>query len=169
MNVCCNKCEDNVVWANNRFFLAQDPYETPLAFCPFCGRPFGGDAADAKVRVCFDVDGVLAKNDPRVPYREREPYSFVREQLTKLRDMGVTIVIQTARHMRKTGGNQASARDCGLAELVDWLDKHNLPYDEVYMGKASARLYADDRGVRVDSNNGVNDWNNLEREVEGLL
>jgi nucleoside 2-deoxyribosyltransferase len=118
-----------------------------------------GPDAEPKLRVCFDVDGVLCDDsDPKVPYARRPPYPFARECLQRLRACGHTIVLQTARYMGKCDGDQQKAREAGLLELRTWCRDNDIPHDEIYFGKAAAHVYFDDRGGRVESNKGPSDW-----------
>jgi len=145
-----------------------------ISFCPFCGWdlsvPFPAQSLEELLAhiagldlngrtVCFDVDGVLCDHrDQSIPYEERPPYPKAVAILQALKAAGCRLHIQTARYMQKHDGNQGKARDSGWMELRWWLDKHAIPYDEVYMGKASAHIYADDRGCRVESDKGIIDW-----------
>ena len=43
--------------------------------------------------------------------------------------------------------------------LFDWLDKHEIPYDEVWFGKPLADLYIDDKGYRFDN------WNDVVKDL----
>ena len=114
------------------------------------------------MRICFDVDGVLADpGDPWRPYHLRDPYPWVSEKLWGLSNQGHIIILQTARYMGKRDGNQSLAHAEGYVELIDWCYKHNIPHDEIYLGKASADLYVDDRGCRVESKKGMVDWEKI--------
>lgn len=105
------------------------------------------------MRICFDVDGVICDDsDQSVSYPERLPYPWVKEHLDRLKSNGHTLVFQTARYMTKYDGNQRKAHEFGYDELELWFEKHGLPFDELYLGKASANVYVDDRGCRVNSN-----------------
>lgn len=110
-------------------------------------------------RLCIDVDGVLAI--PKGDYCERKPYPFVRDYLLKLRERGFTLVICTARYMSLFDGDQTLARERGWAELRDWLIRYEIPYDQIYLGKPSSKLYLDDRAFTVQSELGECDWESL--------
>lgn len=165
-------------WGSPQDFLVP----VKVRFCPFCGwdlsvnpnEPFA-DALERVLcspdcepkRLCFDVDGVLCddrgtdghwSSPTERPYAGRKPYPWASPLLKKLRAHGHTVVVQTARYMNKFDGDQEKVRTYGLMELKNWLNEHDIPYDEVYMGKASANLYIDDRGCRVESNAGTTEW-----------
>jgi capsule biosynthesis phosphatase len=107
-------------------------------------------------RLCFDVDGVTAKGG--FPYDKCVPYDGVVERIKKLKAAGHTIIFQTARYMAKCDGDQAKARLRGYQELKWWLQENDIPFDEIYFGKASADMYSDDRGCRIESELGNTHW-----------
>jgi hypothetical protein len=158
---CCAAALANVVRYDDHYVLAHDQHRTLLAYCPFCGarfgsapfRPLAGDA------LTFDVDGVLCDNsDESVPYRDRKPYPHAVAYLRALSDAGVAIHLMTARYMRKFKGDAAAAREHGLGELRGWLERHRVSFDTITMGKPSSLRYYDDKGVRLDSNEGITPW-----------
>lgn len=149
-------------------------YTPEFKFCPFCGWdlsvavPTESNWACTLAslltsgpprRLCFDVDGVFCDHaDPNLPYARRSPYPRAVEVARALKMAGHTLVFQTARYMNLYRGDQRAAGDAGRGELEDWLVRHGIPYHEIYLGKASADLYVDDRGCRVESDRGTVDW-----------
>jgi capsule biosynthesis phosphatase len=121
--------------------------------------------AEVDVRVVVDVDNVLA--NPKGPdglvmeYADREPYPFVRDYMLRLRAEGYRLIVQTARGMNRFKGDQERARIYGMVELKRWLDKWEIPYDEIFFGKSGGICYVDDRAFRVESDKGVGDWDRL--------
>jgi capsule biosynthesis phosphatase len=101
-------------------------------------------------RICFDVDGVIADDDGQPSYPGRRPFPQALCAMGLLKQLGNTIIIHTARYMRRFCGDQQRAHAAGYWELVRWLDQHHVPYDEIYLGKPSADLYIDDRGKQLD-------------------
>lgn len=116
--------------------------------------------ADTSVplRICFDMDGVIAVIAGE--YTNRLPFLRTIEIIQKLKAAGHIICIQTARYMFKRKGNQQEADQYGRPELVAWLEKYEVPYDELYFGKVPADLYVDDRGCRVEAAKYMEDWEN---------
>jgi capsule biosynthesis phosphatase len=114
---------------------------------------------DVKLRLCFDVDGLIAQEEGNKPYEGREPHAYSVAQIRLLKAAGHTIIFQTARGMSQHGGVlETKTRRAYMAVLMDWLTQHKVPYDEVYTGKASADMYMDDRGCRVRGSEGSIDW-----------
>lgn len=173
---CCEQGKDQLWFdaADGSWCCGTGMYDVntdPIKFCPFCGhdlsRPAFASLEDALASlltseprdIVFDVDGVLCDDrDPSVPYADRKPYPWVAATLTALRAAGHTIVVQTARYMKKFDGDQRRAAQYGGQELRWWLREHGIPFDEAYLGKASGHIYADDRGCRVASNGGTTGW-----------
>ncbi len=152
-------------------YTPDGDYACWFRFCPYCGHDLSLpvfaslEAATASLltgppqRICFDVDGVLCDDsDPSVPYDDRPPYPWVAGTLVDLQAAGHTIVIHTARHMRKFDGDRDKASAYGGEKLWFWLNRHSIPHDELHMGKPSADYYLDDRGVCVASNAGTLPW-----------
>lgn len=125
-----------------------------------CLPSFEDILADTSIplRICFDVDGVLAVINGE--YANRMIFRQTADIIQKLKDAGHTICIQTARYMFKRNGNQQEADEHGRLELVAWLEKHHIPYDELYFGKVPADIYVDDRGCRVEASKYMEDWEN---------
>jgi capsule biosynthesis phosphatase len=119
-----------------------------------------------KKRVCFDVDGTVCDDsDQSVPYADRKPYPRAVEAIRKLAEAGHTIIFSTARYMNRFDGDQQKATEYGRLELVRWLNEHGIPHHEVYMGKASAHIYADDRAFLINSTGDGLCWRLLEGVV----
>ena len=65
--------------------------------------------------------------------------------------MGFEIVICTSRNMRTYSGNIGKINANTLPVIIDWLNRHEVPYDEIYTGKpwcGTEGFYVDDRAVR---------------------
>lgn len=73
------------------------------------------------------------------------------EQLRNYKQKGFEIVISTARNMRTYEGNVGKINIHTLPIIIEWLDKHQVPYDEILVGKpwcGHDGFYIDDRAVR---------------------
>lgn len=115
------------------------------------------------MRICIDLDGVIAdfKREGQT-YADVEPIPGAIEKLTSLKESGHYIIIQTARHMKTCGANVGlvSARVGKIT--LDWLEQHQIPYDEIYFGKPWAQVYIDDNAYRFSS------WETIGNSGEGL-
>ncbi len=102
-------------------------------------------------RLVIDLDGTLTVDAPGVPYPDKPPNLPVIERLREYRAAGFEIVIATARNMRTHAGNIGRINALTLPVILAWLDRHQVPYDEVHVGKPWAGhegFYVDDRAVR---------------------
>ena len=101
------------------------------------------------MKISIDVDGVvcgLRRADQT--YADLEPLPGAAEKMKRLKDAGHYLILCTARHMATCNSNVGLvvARQ-GLA-LLEWLKKHEIPYDELWFGKPHADVYIDDNAYR---------------------
>lgn len=103
-------------------------------------------------RICIDLDGVIAgfKRNGET-YADVSPIAGAREKLEALKQNGYYIIIQTARHMKTCEGNLGLVNAKISKITLDWLEKHRIPYDEIYFGKPWAHIYVDDNAFRFNS------------------
>ncbi len=101
-------------------------------------------------KLIIDLDGTLtAANTSN--YNEVLPRLDVIEQVRNYKDKGFEIVISTARNMRTHRGNVGKINIHTLPIIVEWLDRHDIPYDEIIVGKpwcGHEGFYVDDRAIR---------------------
>lgn len=102
--------------------------------------------------IVIDVDGTLCDEKQKGQnYIDLKPNSEMVLKLRKYKDKGFYIVMDTARNMRTHQGNIGRINADTLKTMLKWLDMHEIPYDEVHVGKpwAGARgFYVDDRTIR---------------------
>ena len=114
-------------------------------------------------RICFDLDGVICElKRPEESYFDVLPKPGAVEYLNKLKENGDYIIIHTARHMKTCEGNVGKVIQRVGKQTIDWLEKYNIPYDELYFGKPWAEIYIDDNGFRFT------DWTNMPLNSEDL-
>lgn len=102
-------------------------------------------------RLVIDIDGVLAQKHPSKEYENLEPDENVLCRLREYSDRGFYIILYTARNMRTYEGRIGKINANTAPVLVDWLDKHDIPYDELRLGKpwcGHEGFYVDDRAIR---------------------
>lgn len=101
-------------------------------------------------KLIVDLDGTITLgNNPN--YLEVSPNEDVVERLREYRNKGFSIVISTARNMRTYEGNVGEINIHTLPIILKWLDKHQVPYDEVLVGKpwcGFEGFYIDDKAIR---------------------
>ncbi|EGU36708.1 hypothetical protein VII00023_01110 [Vibrio ichthyoenteri ATCC 700023] len=101
-------------------------------------------------KLIVDLDGTLTQANTS-DYKNVLPRLEVIAQLQQYKDNGFEIVISTARNMRTYEGNVGKINIHTLPTITEWLDKHNVPYDEILVGKpwcGHDGFYIDDRAVR---------------------
>lgn len=102
----------------------------------------------------FDLDGTICKEKEKGThysyFADVEPVAEVVEKMRELHDAGHKIIIQTARHMGTTNGN-IGLINARVGQLTfEWLNKHKVPYHEVYFGKPLGDYYVDDRAMTLE-------------------
>ncbi len=100
----------------------------------------------------FDVDGTLCPiKSASERYEDLVPYPEMIEKIRQYRAEGARIVILTSRNMRTYQNNIGLINANTAKVLLQWLDKWEIPYDEIIYGKPWAGkkgFYIDDRTVR---------------------
>lgn len=100
----------------------------------------------------IDIDGTLCPiKGPTDSYAELPVERRMLERIIELKQQGWRIVLSSARGMRTYDGNLGEITANVLPTLLDWLERHQVPFDELWMGKCwpgHQGFYVDDRTVR---------------------
>lgn len=102
-------------------------------------------------RLVFDLDDTLTINNSGVSYADKFPNLPVIQKLREYKKQGFEIIIQTARNMYTYNGDIGKINANTLPIIIEWLKKHDIPYDEIYVGKpwcGKKGFYIDDRAIR---------------------
>ena len=102
-------------------------------------------------RLVVDLDGTLTLNSPKLDYAEMPPNLPLINKLREYKNDGFEILIVTARNMRTYGGNIGKINIETLPKIIDWLERHKVPYDEIHVGKpwcGEDGFYVDDKSIR---------------------
>lgn len=103
-------------------------------------------------RIVMDLDETICST-LNGDYANSIPKPDVIERMREFKAQGFEIVISTSRNMRTYEGNVGKINANTLPIIVGWLDKHEVPYDEIYTGKpwcGTDGFYVDDRALRPD-------------------
>ena len=103
-------------------------------------------------RLIFDLDDTLCTTQ-NGDYANAQPITEVVEKLKEYHRQWFTIVINTSRNMRTYQGNIGAINKNTLPIIIDWLRRHDIPYDELYVGKpwcGFEGFYVDDKAIRPD-------------------
>lgn len=102
-------------------------------------------------RLVFDLDGTIALLDASRPYAEREPNRPLIDKLRAYKADGFEIIVASARNMRTYAGDVGKINANTLPVILDWLKRHEVPFDELHVGKpwcGQDGFYIDDRAIR---------------------
>ena len=101
--------------------------------------------------ICVPWDGADQSDDPSQKYRDAHPKADTIAKIREYKAMGFDIVIHTSRNMRTYNGDADLIRLHTLPVILDWLARHEVPFDEVVIAKpwcGFEGFYVDDRALR---------------------
>lgn len=102
----------------------------------------------------FDIDGTVCPIKSKdEKYEDLIPYQDIVEKIRYYHDNGSKIILFTSRNMNSFNGNIGMINKVTAAILTQWLEKWQIPYDEIIYGKpwpGHYGFYVDDRTVRPD-------------------
>lgn len=115
----------------------------------------------------FDIDGTICpikKKDEK--YEDLIPYHNVVNKMRYYKERGAYIILFTSRNMNSYSGNIGVINKNTAKIILEWLDKWNIPYDEIIYGKpwpGHKGFYVDDRTIRPDEflTKSVDELNNI--------
>ena len=105
-------------------------------------------------RIIFDIDGTICPiKGTGERYEDLVPDKVMVERMREYKEQGAVIVLFTSRNMNSYQGNLGLINANTAKVLLAWLDKWEIPYDEIIYGKpwpGHEGFYVDDRAVRPD-------------------
>ena len=102
----------------------------------------------------MDIDGTICpikRKDQE--YADLVPYPDIVAKIREYKEGGAKIVLYTSRNMNSYHGNIGLINANTAKILLNWLEKWDIPYDEIIYGKpwpGHRGFYVDDRCVRPD-------------------
>jgi capsule biosynthesis phosphatase len=102
-------------------------------------------------RLVLDLDGTITRDDPSRSYADKEPNVAVIEQIHAYKAAGFAIVICSSRNMKTFENSIGKINAHTVPIIVDWLRRHEIPFDEIHVGKpwcGTEGFYVDDRAIR---------------------
>ncbi len=102
--------------------------------------------------IVFDIDGTICPvklSDQS--YDDVVPIPEILERLREYREQGFYIILSTSRNMNSYNGNVGLLIAKTAKHLLGWLDRHDVPYDELHVGKpwpGKGGFYVDDKSIR---------------------
>lgn len=101
-------------------------------------------------KIIIDLDGTLTI-DSNESYSNKAVNKDVLAACRQYKSMGFQIVLFTSRNMRTYEGNTGKINVHTLPVIIDWLNRNNVPYDEIHVGKpwcGFEGFYVDDKAIR---------------------
>jgi len=115
------------------------------------------------MKICIDLDGVICQlKKEGETYDILLPVAGAPEKLKALKAAGHYIIINTARHMKTCQGNLGLVAAKISMITLQWLEKYEIPFDEIYFGKPHADVYIDDNAFRF------NNWEEIDEDGANL-
>lgn len=100
----------------------------------------------------MDIDKTLTLGDHK-DYNLVSPNIEVIKKVRQYKSEGFNIILFTARNMRTHENNIGKINAKTLPIIFKWLAKHDVPFDEIYVGKpwcGNDGFYVDDKTIRPD-------------------
>lgn len=111
------------------------------------------------MRIVIDIDGTICETKkPGQTYDQLKVNPSAVERIKALKQAGHYIILQTARHMKTTGGDVQKVIEKIGQVTKEWLKKHGIPYDEIHFGKPYNQVLIDDRAFVFEG------WEDLKPE-----
>lgn len=101
--------------------------------------------------IVIDLDGTLTLPGSGEDYASLQPNPAVVAQLRRYAGLGYRIAVMTSRTMRSFENSIGRINAHTLPIAIDWLKRHEIPFDEIHVGKPWCGLdgfYVDDRAIR---------------------
>lgn len=102
-------------------------------------------------KIIMDLDETISVKIDGKGYEAAVPRHDVIARMRQYREMGFEICIFTARNMRTFAGNIGKINVHTLPAIIEWLEKNDVPFDEIIAGKpwcGHDGFYVDDRAIR---------------------
>jgi len=99
----------------------------------------------------IDIDGTLYSGKKKGDYIDIVPNNEMINKLREYKQNGFRLILSSSRNMNTYNGNLGLINIHTLPKLIEWLNKHDIPYDEIYMGKpwcGFEGFYIDDKAIR---------------------
>lgn len=101
-------------------------------------------------RLIVDLDDTVSYKQSG-DYNAALPNNQLIDKLKEYKAQGFDIVLNTSRNMRTYQGNIGKINANTLPVIIEWLNAHDVPYDELYTGKpwcGFEGFYIDDKAIR---------------------
>ena len=103
--------------------------------------------------IVIDIDGTLCSEPFMGDYLKCKPIPEVCKKLRQENEIGTYIILYTSRNMRSFQGNIGLINKYTSYILHEWLEKEDIPYDELHFGKPWGKgnlNYIDDKLISIN-------------------
>ena len=104
--------------------------------------------------IVIDLDGTLCETKaPHQEYADVKPREEIVQELREYKKQGFYVIVVSSRNMKTFEGNIGKINAITLKIILEWLDKHQIPYDEVHVGRpwcGEGGFYVDNKTIRPD-------------------
>lgn len=124
-------------------------------------------------RVCVDLDGVLAQ------YTKWQGLDHIGDpvpgaiEFAKKLDKKADIIVFTSRCSPERIEEEGAALSAGQIRIrvIEWLEKHGIPYADVYLGqgKPRAAAFIDDRSIHCDPQKDAEAFDDALESLKGMF
>ena len=123
------------------------------------------------MKIAIDIDGTICQlRKDGETYADVLPLPGAVAKLQALKKAGHYLILSTARHMATCSGNVGQVVARQGKTLFQWLERHEIPFDEIWFGKPHADIYIDDNAYRFSTWDRIaDDGSNLPTSKEKQL
>lgn len=122
------------------------------------------------MKIIIDLDGTICSLRKHwQDYADVVPNFQAVEKIQKLKARWHYIIIQTARHMETCGSNVGRVNAKIGKKTLDWLEKYNIPYDEIFFGKPNGAIYLDDNAKTFTGWDNIEDLENYDEKKINIV
>src|SRR3989338_3924700 len=104
--------------------------------------------------IVIDLDGTLCETKTEhQDYADVHPREAVVQKLREYREQGFYVIVDSSRNMNTFEGNMEKINAITRKIILEWLDKHDIPYDEVHVGRpwcGNGGFYVDNKTIRPE-------------------
>ena len=103
-------------------------------------------------KIIIDLDDTICSTK-NGDYENSIPKEKVIKKIKDYKKLGFEIIIYTSRNMRTYKGNVDLIKANTLPIIIKWLEKFDVPYDQIIVGKpwpSFGGFYVDDKAIRPD-------------------
>ncbi len=103
-------------------------------------------------KIIIDLDDTICSTK-NGDYENSIPKEKVVKKIKEYKNLGFEIIIYTSRNMRTYKSNVDLIKANTLPIIIRWLEKFDVPYDEIIVGKpwpSFGGFYVDDKAIRPD-------------------